>query len=242
VYSTLRRVVLGAACFAGAASAALAGSFLVSPVRVEFAQAQPTTVLHVTNTGAEPVTVQAEVRAWSYAGEEDVFADSDDVLLNPPIFTIADGATQFVRVGLRTRKPPTSEASYRFFLEKLPPPPKPDEMGVRTLLRISLPVFVAAPGIKAAPKLQWRVTRAGPDEVLLSATNTGTAHIQLQAISLQPQGIAAVASQNLAAYLLPGQTREWKIPGKAVGTAAQIELSARSDAGEQSERLAPADR
>jgi fimbrial chaperone protein len=242
VYSTLRRVVLGIACFAGAASAALAGSFLVSPVRVEFAPAQPTTVLRVSNTGAEPVTVQAEVKTWSYAGEEDVFADSDDVLLNPPIFTIAAGATQFVRVGLRSRKPPTSEATYRLFLEELPPPPKPGEMGVRTLLRISLPIFVAPPGARAAPKLQWRVTRAGPDEVLLSATNTGTAHIQLQAISLRPQGVEAVASQNLAAYLLPGQTREWKIPGKAIGTAAQIELSARSDAGELNERLAPADR
>jgi fimbrial chaperone protein len=233
----LRSAILGLACIACAANTARAGSFQVSPMRIEFGASRPTTVLRVSNTGAEAVTVQAEVRAWSYAGERDVFGDTDDVLLNPPIFTIAPGATQFVRVGLRARTAATSEASYRLFLEELPRPSAPEGTVVRTLLRISLPVFVPSPG--AAPKLQWRVARDGAAAVLLSATNTGNAHVHVSGISLRPQGGVAVASKNLAAYLLPGQTREWKIPGAAIATAAQIELSARSDAGDLSERLAP---
>lgn len=233
----LRYAVVVVACIASAASMARAGSFRVSPMRIELAASRPTTVLRVVNTAADAITVQAEVRAWSYAGERDVFGDTDDVLLNPPIFTIAPGVTQFVRVGLRARAPATSEASYRLFLEELPAPSTPVGTAVRTLLRISLPVFVASPG--AAPKVQWRVERAGAAAVLLSATNTGNAHIHVNGISLRPEGGAAVASKNLAAYLLPGQTREWKIPGAGIASAAQIELSARSDAGDLSERLAP---
>lgn len=237
----LRRVAFGFGCAAGAANVALAGSFHVSPVRIDLAAARPTAVLRVTNSDAQPVTVQAGVSAWSYAGEQDVFGETDDILLNPPIFTIAPGATQFVRIGLRLRAPPASEASYRLFLEELPSPSMPDGTGVRTLLRISLPVFVAPAGSKAA-RIQWRIARAGPAEVLLSATNSGLVHVQLQSISLRPPGGDAIESKNLAAYLLPGQTREWRIPGAALATAAQVELSARSDAGSLSERLAPMDR
>ena len=234
----LRSVVFGLAGMAFASSAP-AGSFQVSPVRIELAAARPTTVLRVTNTGAEAVTVQAQVQSWAFSGEEDVFGDTDDVLLNPPIFTIAPGATQFVRVGLRARSPLASEASYRVFLEELPPPPKPGETGVRALLRLSLPAFVALPGAKAAPDIQWRVSRAGAAAVLLAATNAGKAHDQLQGISLRPPGGDEVASKKLASYRLPGQTREWKIPGASLATATELDLVARSDAGDLKVRLAP---
>jgi fimbrial chaperone protein len=237
--TALRNLIFGLACTVCAAGAVVAGTFQVSPMRIELAGAKPTTILRVTNPGAQPVTLQAEVKAWSYSGEQDAFADTDDVLLNPPIFTIAPGATQFVRVGLRARASPPVEASYRLFLEELPPASQPEEAGVRTLLRISLPVFIAASGKNAAAKVQWSIARAGASEVLLSATNTGNSHIQLQSISLRAPGSPAVASKDLAAYLLPGQTRTWKIPGAAIASATQIELSARSDAGDLSEKLVP---
>ena len=60
----LRSVVFGLAGMAFAGSVP-AGSFQVSPVRIELAAARSTTVLRVTNTGEEAVTVQAEVRSWS---------------------------------------------------------------------------------------------------------------------------------------------------------------------------------
>jgi fimbrial chaperone protein len=239
-FSVLRRILTGIACLAGATTVALAGSFDVSPVRIDIARSRPSAVVRVTNRGAEPVTIQAQTQAWSYAGEQDVLADTDDVLLNPPVFTLAPGATQFLRVGMRTRNAPPTEASYRIVLEELPAEARPDDVGVRTLLRISFPLFVAPAGAKALPQLTWRMTRDAAAGILLTATNEGNAHVKVSEISLRPDSGDAVASANLLAYLLPGQTREWRIPGPALAVAAQVELAAQSDAGEIHERLAPA--
>jgi fimbrial chaperone protein len=236
----LRRILTGLACLAGATSVALAGSFDVSPVRIDIARARPSVVVRVTNRGAEPVTVQAQTQAWSYEGEQDVLVDTDDILLNPPVFTLEPGATQFVRVGMRARKPLPMEASYRIVLEELPAEPKPDAIGVLTLLRMSFPLFVAPAGAKALAQLRWRMTRDDAAGVLLSATNEGNAHIRVSGISLRPEGGDAIASTNLSAYVLPGQTRAWKIPGPSLATAAQVELLVQSDAGEIHERLVPA--
>ena len=55
------------------------------------------------------MTIQAHIVAWSAKGAEEVLTDNDDILLNPPIFTVAVGHTQFLRLGLRHPQPDTAE-------------------------------------------------------------------------------------------------------------------------------------
>jgi P pilus assembly chaperone PapD len=97
---------------------------------------------------------------------------------------------------------------------------------------------VAPPGAGAKPELQWRVARDGAAGVTLSATNAGTAHIHLQGISLHPPGGEAVVAK-VSSYLLPGQSRQWRIAGTALANAPRFQLTARSDAGDLSEQLVP---
>ena len=68
-----------------------AGSYAVKPVRIELSSRQLRTTIQVENLGVEPVTVQAHVVAWTANGGEEVQTENDEILLNPPIFSVKIG-------------------------------------------------------------------------------------------------------------------------------------------------------
>ena len=117
-------------------------------------KASATRSITVRNDGEEPVVVQSSVLAWTQEDGKDIYASTTEALVTPPIMTIAAGAEQIVRVGLRRPPDPRSELAYRVFLQEVPPPPKPGFTGLQVALRVGLPVFVA-PGAPAARRLEW---------------------------------------------------------------------------------------
>jgi fimbrial chaperone protein len=68
-----------------------AGSYMVKPVRIELSARQLRTTIQIQNLGNEATTIQARVVAWNAKGLEEVLSENDEILLNPPIFTIAAG-------------------------------------------------------------------------------------------------------------------------------------------------------
>lgn len=217
-------------CLWGAQSAC-AGSFEFTPLRANLSEQTPTAVITAKNNGDAAVVVQLQLLKWVMDGDQDVYADSDEVLATPPIFTLPVAASQVVRVGLTQPVDPTREQTYRLFFEEVPPPPQPGYQGLRMALRVGLPIFVA-PGIPANPQLNWRALRHGEKEVKLHVTNTGNAHMQLIVLALRPTaGAPALAEVKAPGYILAGQAREWvvrlqdSLPGK------NIHLSAETDSG-----------
>jgi fimbrial chaperone protein len=164
-------------CLWGAQSAC-AGSFEFTPLRANLSEQTPTAVITAKNNGDAAVVVQLQLLKWAMDGDQGVYADSDEVLATPPIFTLPVAASQVVRVGLTQPVDPTREQTYRLFFEEVPPPPQPGYQGLRMALRVGLPIFVA-PGIPANPQLNWRALRHGQKEVKLHVTNTGNTHMQL---------------------------------------------------------------
>ena len=215
----LTRVLEQAACglffFVLCAGIASAGSIGVSPVRVTLSDSQKIGSLSVRNDGTEPVSMQMEVLSWSQREGNAVFAATREVLANPPIFTIPAGGSQLVRVGLRRTADAQRELSYRVILQELPPPPNPDFMGTRMLVRISLPVFVL-PEVDAKPVLRWQATRASQGALKISLTNNGNAHIQIKnfKLSLLDSEQPWVTLQS-SDYVLAGQSRDWILPVSA---------------------------
>ena len=55
----------------------------------------------VTNTGSDEIVIQARPYAWSQSGKESR-ADTRDLIVNPPIFKLAPGEQQLVRVASRS--------------------------------------------------------------------------------------------------------------------------------------------
>jgi len=230
-----RQAALGLALWIAGAGAASAGSFAVSPVRATLSAQQPVGSLTVRNDGDEATVVQLEVVGWTQQqGGRDSYAPTKEILATPPIFTVPPGGMQTVRVGLRRAPDAQQELTYRLYLQEVPPPPKPGFQGMQVALRIGVPVFVAPP-VPAKPVLRWQAARA-PDggSLRLTLTNSGNAHVQVANFRLAlPGGAQPLATQDVAAYVLPGQSRDWSVkvsPLPAAGTT--LGLAAQTDAGD----------
>lgn len=180
-------------------SEVFAGSFSVAPVRLEVKMPKRAASIEVQNTGDLPAQIQVERYRWiADNGGDDRLEATDDVIATPPIFTLAPGQKQIVRVLLFAPPDPTRERTYRVVLQETAlndPPPN----GVRALLRISMPLFVHAP--EAKPSIKWTLQRDGASYWLF-AENIGNAHAQITT-ARSPAGQEIKA----AGYLLPGEKR-----------------------------------
>jgi fimbrial chaperone protein len=230
-------------CLGLAAIPALAGagSFQVTPIRMEFSGQQRTAALTVRNDTAEPLVVQIELMDWTQRDNQDVYAETADLLATPPIVTVAAGRDQVFRVGLRRAPDPSRELSYRVFLREIVPPPAKDFTGLQVSLRVGVPAFVKpiAPGAKA--EVRWSA-RAMPDGRLsVTAKNAGNMHLQIVDVRVNVPGTeAAIATTDQMIYVLADQTREWQLELKnalPVGTT-RLHLMAQTDAGPVEAELA----
>ena len=225
----LARGVIGAALLFAAAGAASDGSFQVNPVRVTLSAGQPVGALTVRNNGSEAAVVQLEVVDWTQQDGKDVYGASREVLATPPIFTVKPGASQVVRVGLRRSPDEQRELSYRLFLQEVPQPSLPRAQGLQMALRIGVPVFVL-PAAPTMPVLVWHATRTADGQLKLTAANQGSAHIQVTQFTVSFPG-AKGPVQQVGAYVLVGQSRDWLVAGEAP-TGSLLHLTAQTDAGD----------
>jgi fimbrial chaperone protein len=206
------------------------GTFTVNPIRIQLSSSRPNATLQVTNHDDHDVTLQVHIVAWSQDSQKDIYADSDDVVLNPPIATVGARATQIIRLGLR-RPVAGQERTYRLILEEVPQPPSPDFRGVQTLLKISIPIF-AVPKTATAPKLEWQAVKTNGSRLRLIAVNRGQAHAQIKSLQVtSADSPDDYLKAETLTYILPGQQREWLIDDKRAMTARRIKVLAMSDAG-----------
>jgi fimbrial chaperone protein len=215
-----------------------AGSYTVKPVRIELSARQLRTTIQIQNLGDEPATIQAHVVAWNAEGAEEILSDNDEILLNPPIFTIAAGRPQFLRLGLRHPQPDTREGTYRLILEEVPRAAKPGFNGITTLLRISVPIFVN-PRV-SSPQLAWTLQRTSDQELLLSVQNRGNAHVQIQTLAVTDGAAPGTGFvQGTPTYVLQNARKQWVIRNGQLAGAGKLRLQAQTDNGEIREDLVP---
>jgi fimbrial chaperone protein len=222
-----KRCILGilasAAAFGLSPAPAHAGTFSISPLRVELSSRAQTGALTIRNQEAEPVVVQAEAVLWEQMDGEDRLTPTRDVLVSPPVFTIPANGSQLIRVALRRPADAQRELSYRLILTEVPQQESPGFTGLNVALRLSLPIFVAPQG-PASPRLEWSATRNAGGTITVMARNAGSAHERVLNFSIAPAaGTAADIPQNVSAYVLPGQSRTWTIDNKHNETTTSTE-------------------
>ena len=212
---------------------AFAGSIAVNPVRVALSAKQTTGALVVRNSGAEPSVVQLQIVSWSQQDGKDVLVPTKDLLGTPPIFTVPAGGSQTVRVGLRQRIDARTEGTYRLILQEVPPPPKPEFRGLQVALRLSVPIFVA-PEAPSSSTLAWHADLTSQGDLKIAAANTGNTHVQVLRFKLSSDGAELSSTTPAeAAYVLPGQRREWNMRFTSVPAAGRtVRVEAQTDAGD----------
>jgi fimbrial chaperone protein len=191
---------------------AWAGGVQVVPIRVDISAAHPIATMTVSNFNDAPMVMQLESMSWLQRDGKDQYVATDELLAVPPIFKIAPGSEQLVRVGLRQPPDPTREWAYRLFLTEVPAPLKFAQNGIQVRLQLIVPVFVA-PVTKGSANLQVsgarQISDAEDDKLSFTLVNNGTVHIR--AHSVQALSSTAPDSKPLAevdgGYLLAGTSR-----------------------------------
>jgi len=233
VPSPLFNGFLGLVAVAGLAAPAQASSFTVSPVRIELSSAHRTALLTVQSDQDEPVVLQARPKHWTQRDGDDALEETQDVLLTPAVFTLPPHGQQVLRIALRTEADARIERDFRVIIDEVPAAPKPGFTGLNIALRLSVPVFVKS-AAKGAPALEFASTwdeSAGKFGV--TATNTGTEHLQIRSFEVHPQGDADSGWRNaVLRYVLPGSrvSWDWSVP---TGTPrpTEIDIKLESDQG-----------
>jgi len=210
-----------------AAGGARAQSLAIEPVVVQLAPGQMAATLTLVNQSPAESAFQVRAFAWRAddAGMDDL-TPTDRVVLSPPLGTIAPNQRQLIRVVLRDA-PRDREATYRIWIDQIPPAGEPGS--VRVALRLSIPIF-ALPAQRVAPDLGWRLTRSG-DTLVLTASNSGTRHQTVRNLVVTaPGGAVLKAQSNSSPYVLAGGLRRWVFPMPAQPPAS-IRLTAATGDG-----------
>jgi fimbrial chaperone protein len=84
-------------------SPALAGTFNVSPVKINLSKNSSTAIITVSNAGNSDTTIQLQTMRWVQDGEGDKLQPTREIIAKPQIFSIKAGATQLIRVGIVAR-------------------------------------------------------------------------------------------------------------------------------------------
>lgn len=209
--------------FALTLGAGSAWAFQVRPVRVDLGSRQPAAQLVVSNPTTRTLLIQAEAFDWSQDKDREGLTPTGNLIVNPPIFELAPGAQQVVRVGLRRAIEAAVEVPYRIWLTQVATPGEATDTGVQMLLRVSLPVFVTGAGT-GAPQAVW--TRGAADGAL-ELGNSGARHLHVRELRLLADG--ASAEPLAPCYALPGGQCRWSVPPALRDKVLRIEAD--SDAG-----------
>lgn len=230
----MRAAALTARCilavFLCAPAIARAGSFIVTPVRLDLGSGQSSAVLTLTNAEDAELTVQVRTTRWSQRDGEDQYEPSREMIAAPSVFRLGPKAVQVIRIGLRAAQAQPVEQAFRLFLEEVPAPPEPGQTGVRISLRMGIPVFVAPSGTGTGvpgADLRWQAVRRD-DQVVLSASNSGALHTRLLDLDLA-NSQKPLRERMPLVYLLAGQHHEWVL--EHTNEAGAIQVHAMTDDG-----------
>jgi fimbrial chaperone protein len=214
--------VVGASAMPGLSSKAQA--LTISPVLVELSPDRRITSITLSNPAEHPVTFQTQTLAWSQSDGADVYADSDELIVVPPIAQIGAGESQIFRVTLRAAPAP-QERAYRLIFEDVTEivDAAPSVGGATIDIRVnhSLPVFITPRGkAPAQPRLEScasLVPATTPASRCIRLDNDGNHYLQIK--SLTVAGTDWRKTLNSGARVLAGAWRQWTfdVPPHAAG-------------------------
>jgi fimbrial chaperone protein len=218
--------------FAAWACGAHAGSLWVGPTRIELTREHPVAVLQVRNDNPGPAIVQIERMSWSQAGGTDGYATTSLLITTPPVFELAAGATQTLRVALRDWRQLTAEEAFRIYVREVPRVPSAPSSGLQFALRVGVPVFANLPG--ASQNLQWVLKSVAGGQLALSVRNTGGRWAHIVRLEVRATGDGQILwRSNEAGYVIAGGEKLWTgITLPAAHSGQQLDLLAVTDAGE----------
>lgn len=209
------------------ATPAASGAFQVNPVNITLPADRQATSLTIKNSDTKPVAVRVVTYSWTQENGRDIYSETRDVIVSPPIFTIQPGGTQLVRIGLRSR----SAKAYRVIFEEIVRQ-QPSSSQIQVALRLNLPLYLPPPGGGKAD-VRWKAWRDGAGDLFIEADNRGSAHAQVLEIAASDRAGGQTILSKQMGVILPASARRWKIGNRPdFGVGASMTLQIRSPTGD----------
>lgn len=195
----------------GLSVVASAGEVAISPLRVELDASTRISVVRLTNTGPEAITMQATPMAWSQDAEgADQHETTAALIAFPPMFAMKPGQTQVVRIASQLPAVTDFERAYRLFFTEIPELPADDSPTMlRMRLRISIPAF-DAPIEDHAPKLNLLRAWFNDARLHMQFRNDGRTHLRARALTVTTA--SGIQTIDLGKYFLPGAIHNVVLP------------------------------
>ncbi|OOW78842.1 pilus assembly protein [Xanthomonas axonopodis pv. clitoriae] len=195
----------------GLSRPAHAASLQLAPTSLSLSAQQTADGLWLSNSGSTPVQVQTRAYRWTQRDGQDQLDPTQDLLVSPPMRTLAAGERQLIRVIRAGPAPSGQEQCYRIIVDELPSADA-DRKGMQFVLRYSVPVFLLPPGnTEPSPALSAQVVAGSDGKAQIQISNTGTGHAQVADLRHQVDGATKTALNGLVGYVLPGQTMRWSL-------------------------------
>ncbi|APP84191.1 fimbria/pilus periplasmic chaperone [Xanthomonas hortorum] len=186
---------------------AVAAEIAIAPTTAHIPADSDQATVWLYNQAALPWRAEAKLYRWRQDGEREVLEPATGATVSPNHFEIPSQGRQLLRVIRLGPSPVQTEDSYRLVVTQ-------HATGDETeLLRYSTPVF-ALPSQPAAPNPVLRTTLSGHSGGrALSVHNAGLSHARLADLAyIDAGGTRRSIRDDLAGYVLPGQTRQWALP------------------------------
>ncbi len=218
------------------AGLAQAGQMQISPVLVEIEAPASADSLRISNQGDAPLTVQMRLFGWRQQDGEDIYFQTQDVVVSPPIVEIAPGKFAVVRIVRRAESPLRGEEPYRLFIDQLPDVTPGEDSAVSLLIRHAVPVFFFDAASRTSQPA-WTV-RQQAGQLQIGVVNHGLGHIKLSALTVSDsQGRQVAFGEGLIGYVLGNSSRYFAKATDKTLAGPEVQLSANSNIGRIEETL-----
>ncbi len=230
----LLRCAVAALALAGALPAFCA-DLSIMPVAVQLDAQHDRSTVRVTNQGKEAVILQADAIGWAREAGVDRDTATSDLIVNPPVFTVAPGATQIVRVGLRRDSASDKESTYRMVLREVPSADAGETLQgqVRVLVAVRVPVYVAPSVVRR--QQHWAARYDASGQLVAAVTNSGNVHYKIGSLRLASEDASAtVRAEGPQSVVMPGEARSFVLRAPTKASAdTPLTLDVQTDNGMQ---------
>ncbi len=207
--------------------AATASNFEISPVVLELSSARTAGVVKIVNNDTHDVSLQIRAYDWAQKDSVDQLDPTKTLIISPPVFTLAPGASQVIRI-VSKRPAEANEVAYRLLVDEIPTAAEGPAINFK--FRISMPIFIAPNG-NPNLKLGWSMTAGKTPKLVV--TNSGNRRGRLLNLSLTlPNGKKITPPAGANPYTLAGQVRQYLLEIDApLAVGSVVKMSANSDTG-----------
>lgn len=231
-----RALAHACALFAACAGSAVAAEFSLNPTRVHLDRRRAIETVVVGNADTRPLSFEVSIERWTMAADGAwQLQPSGDLVVHPLLFTVPPGSQARLRVGTLSTAV-EGERAYRIELQQLPGDDADAGIQVELLTRISVPVFVHAPGAEAELALaEPAIDGAG---LRVALANTGSRYLPPQQARLRlldGQGRVQHEASVDVGYVLAGARLPLRlpaVPAAACARTARIELQLQGESPE----------